>query len=143
MPTTSPGYIDPRGPRFGAVITTVVLAVVLVTGSGWLLAAQTVVFAVGALAGLRYAPYGYLYRRLVRPRLAPPAELEHDAPPRFAQAVGLAFGLVGTVGYLSGATVLGVVATGMALAAAFLNAAFDYCLGCQMYLLIQRIRPAQ
>ena len=65
--------IDPRGPRFGAVITTVVLAVVLVTGSAWLLAAQVLVFAVGALAGLRYAPYGFLYRRLIRPGLGPPA----------------------------------------------------------------------
>ena len=72
--------IDPRGPRFGAVITVVVLAVVLLTGSAWLLAAQTVVFAVGALAGLRYAPYGIVYRYLVRPRLGPPGELEAEAP---------------------------------------------------------------
>ena len=72
--------IDPRGPRFGAVITTVVLAVVLLTGSGWLLAAQLAVFAVGALAGLRYAPYGLLYRHLVRPRLGPPAQHRARGP---------------------------------------------------------------
>ena len=83
--------IDPRGPRFGAVITTVVLAVVLLTGSAWLLAAQVAVFAVGALAGLRYAPYGLLYRYLIRPRLGPPAHTEAEAPPRFAQAVGMVF----------------------------------------------------
>ena len=59
--------IDPRGPRFGALVTTVVLAVVLVTGSGWLLAAQAVVFTAGAVFGLRYAPYGLLYRGLIRP----------------------------------------------------------------------------
>jgi len=59
--------IDPRGPRFSAVITTIVLAVALITGSAWLLAAQVAVFAVGALAGLRYAPYGLVYRRLARP----------------------------------------------------------------------------
>lgn len=82
--------IDPRGPRFGALITTVVLAVVLATGSGWLLAAQAVVFAVGAVFGLRYAPYGFLYRWLVRPRLGPPRELKFEAPPRFAQGVGQA-----------------------------------------------------
>ena len=63
--------IDPRGPRFSAVITTIVLAVVLVTGNAWLLGAQVAVFAVGALAGLRYAPYGLLYRYLIRPRLGP------------------------------------------------------------------------
>ena len=133
------GYVDPRGPRFGAAVTTAVLAVVLVTGSGWLLAAQAVVFATGAVAGLRFAPYGVLYRRLVAPRLAPPAELEAEAPPRFAQAVGLVFAVVGTVGYLTGLTAVGVVATALALAAAFLNAAFDFCLGCEVHLRLVRV----
>lgn len=137
-----PTLIDPRGPRFAAAITTAVLAAVLLTGSVWLLAAQTVVFAVGALAGVHRGPYAVGYRRLVRPRLAPPAELEASAPPRFAQAVGLAFGLVGTVALASGATTVGLVAVGAALAAAFLNAAFGYCLGCEIYLLGRRIaRP--
>ena len=132
-------YVDPRGPRFGAVITTLVLAVVLVTGSGWLLAAQAVVFAVGAVAGLRWAPYGVLYRWLVKPRLAPPATLEHEAPPRFAQGVGLLFAAVGAAGYLAGVTPLGVVATAFALVAAFLNAAFDFCLGCEVHLRMVRL----
>ena len=131
--------VDPRGPRFGAAVTTVVLAVVLVTSSGWLLAAQAVVFGIGAIGGLRRAPYGVLYRRLVQPRLAPPAVLEAEAPPRFAQGVGLVFALVGTVGYLTGPTTLGVVATAFALAAAFLNAAFDYCLGCEVHLRLARL----
>src|SRR5579884_2334858 len=104
-------YVDPRGARFGAVITTVVLAVVLLTGSGPLLAAQALVFGLGAAFGLRYAPYGYLYRALVRPRLGPPAELEAEAPPRFAQAVGFGFAVLGAIGYLSGTTALGLVAT--------------------------------
>ncbi|WP_035845370.1 DUF4395 domain-containing protein [Kitasatospora azatica] len=130
--------IDPRGPRFAAALTTLVLATVLITGSGALLAAQTVVFAVGALAGLGRSPYGWLYRVLVRPRLGPPAELEDARPPRFAQGVGLLFGLIGTVGYLSGADWLGLTATGCALAAAFLNAAFGYCLGCELYLVLRR-----
>jgi hypothetical protein len=82
--------IDSRGPRFGAAITTVVLAVVLITVgvshavAGWLLLAQTLVFAVGALAGLRYAPYGLIFRYLVRPRLGPPSKTEPEAPPRFS-----------------------------------------------------------
>jgi len=135
--------IDPRGPRFAALITTVVLAVVLVTGSVWLLAAQAVVFAVGAVFGLRHAPYGVLYRRLIRPRVGPPAELEPEAPPRFAQAVGLAFAVAGVAGYLAGLAWLGMAATAAALAAAFLNAAFGLCLGCEMYVLIRRIRPAR
>jgi len=135
--------IDPRGPRFAALITTVVLAVVLVTGSAWLLAAQAVVFAVGAAFGLRYSPYGLLYRKLVRPRLGPPAELEPEAPPRFAQAVGLVFAVTGVAGYAAGLTWLGMAATAAALAAAFLNAVFGFCLGCEMYVLIRRIWPGR
>ena len=137
--------IDPRGPRFGAVITTVVLAVVLLTGSAWLLAAQLAVFAVGALAGLRYAPYGLLYRYLVRPRLGPPASTEPEAPPRFSQGVGMVVAAVGVVLYATGVTAGGIVFAALALIAAFLNAAFDLCLGCQMYLFIQRnlrVRPS-
>ena len=137
--------IDPRGPRFGAVITVVVLAAVLITGSAWLLGAQMLVFAVGALAGLRYAPYGIVYRRLVRPRLGPPAHTEAEAPPRFAQGVGMVFALAGVLGYATGATGAGIAFTALALVAAFLNAAFDICLGCQVYLFIQRnirVRPS-
>jgi len=131
--------IDPRGPRFAAALTTVVLAVVLVTGSAWLLAAQTVAFAVGAFAGLHRSPYGVLFRRFVRPRLAPPAELEDAAAPRFAQLVGFGFALVGTVALFAGATVVGQLAVAAALAAAFLNAAFGYCLGCEVYLIGRRL----
>jgi len=131
--------VDPRGPRFGAAVTTVVLAAVLVTGSGWLLAAQAVVFGLGAIGGLRRAPYGVVYRRLVRPRLAPPSVLEAEAPPRFAQGVGLVFAVVGTIGYLTGLPALGVIATAAALGAAFLNAAFDYCLGCEVHLRLARL----
>jgi hypothetical protein len=134
--------IDSRGPRFGAAISVVVLAVVLLTGSAWLLAVQTAVFAVGALAGLRYAPYGLVYRHLIRPRLGPPARMEAEAPPRFAQGVGMVAAVIGVVGYAAGVTALGIVFTALALVAAFLNAVFDYCLGCQMYLFIRRIRPA-
>ncbi len=135
--------VDPRGQRFSALVSTVVLAVVLISGSWWLLAAQTLVFATGALLGLQYAPYGLLFRWFVRPRIGAPAELEPAAPPRFAQAVGLVFGLVGVAGYAAGITVLGIVATAAALAAAFLNAAFGYCLGCQIYLSIRKFWPSR
>src|SRR5215472_1478142 len=121
--------IDPRGPRFG----------VLITGSAWLLAAQAVVFAIGAGFGLRYAPYGLIYRYAVRPRLSPPKELEAEAPPRFAQGVGFVFAVIGVIGYAKGVTGLGIAATALALIAAFLNGAFGICLGCEMYLLIRRI----
>ena len=131
--------VDVRGPRFAAWVTTVVLAVVLLTGSGWLLAAQAAVFAIGAFAGLRYAPYPALYRLLVAPRLAPPTHREAVAPLRFAQGVGFVFAAAGAIAYLAGIPVLGTLAAAVALAAAFLNAAFGLCLGCETYLLFRRL----
>ncbi|MFI6629891.1 DUF4395 domain-containing protein [Nonomuraea fuscirosea] len=127
---------DPRALRFGAAITTLVLASVLVTGSSWLLAAQTVVFALGAAWR---SPYAMLFKALVR---SAPKETEDARPPRFAQGVGLVFAVVGLTGYLTGITPLALVATAAALLAAFLNAAFGFCLGCEMYLLIRRLLPA-
>lgn len=135
--------IDVRGPRFGAAVTTVVLAAVLVTGSGALLGWQALVFAVGALAGAGRSPYGWLFRTVVRPRIGPPMEFESPEPPRFAQAVGLVFAVVGLAGYLWGPAWLALAATACALAAAFLNAAFGYCLGCEMYLLLRRTTGAR
>jgi hypothetical protein len=135
--------VDVRGPRFAAWVTTVVLAVALLTGSGWVVAAQAVVFAVGAFAGLRYAPYGVLFRVLVAPRLGPAREREPEAPPRFAQLVGLLFAVAGAAGYLLGSPLTGAVATGLALVAALLNAATGFCLGCELYLIVRRALPAR
>lgn len=131
--------VDPRSTRFSAAVTTVILALVLVTGNAWLLLAQGVVLALGA-AG--HSPYGLIFKRLVRPRLGPPAETEDPSPPRFAQGVGLVFALVGVIGFNAQITPLAVGATAAALLAAFMNAAFGFCLGCEMYLLIQRLRPS-
>jgi hypothetical protein len=141
--TSAVPSIDVRGPRFAAWVTAGVLAGALVLGSGALVAAQAVVFAVGAFAGLRYAPYGVVFRVLVAPRLGPVREREPEAPPRFAQLVGFGFAVVGAAGYLLGAPVLGAVATGMALVAALLNAATGFCLGCELYLIVRRAVPAR
>jgi Domain of unknown function (DUF4395) len=135
--------VDPRGVRFSAAVATLVLALVLVSGSVWLLAAQAAVFALAAFAGLRFAPYSVLFRKLVAPRLRPPTEREDAAPVRFSQTVGLVFALVGVLGYAVGLTPLGIGATALALAAAFLNAAFGFCLGCELYGLIVRLRSTK
>ena len=130
--------IDPRGPRFAAWITTFALAAVLLTGSALLLAAQALVFALGTRGR---NPYALLWKRV---NTTPPAELEPAAPVRFAQLVGLVFALVGLVGFLAGVPALGLTATAAALSAAFLNAAFGVCLGCELYLIIRRnIRPTK
>ena len=131
-------YIDARGPRFGAAITTTVLAIALVTQNKWVLVAQGLVFLIGAVRGPQFTPYGLIYKNLVKPRLAKVAPTEDVRPPKFAQAVGFIFALVGTVGAFAGADLVFTIATGFALAAAFLNSAFNYCLGCEMYLLIVR-----
>jgi hypothetical protein len=130
--------LDPRGPRFAAAVTSVVLVLVMVLASGWLALAQAAVFAVSALWP-RYSPYGLLYRALLAPRLPRPTELEPAAPVRFAQAVGCAFTTVAALGYLFGVTLLGLVLAGLALLAAFLNAAFGLCLGCEVYLAFRRL----
>ncbi|GLZ38398.1 DUF4395 domain-containing protein [Actinokineospora sp. NBRC 105648] len=143
VPTPARPSVDPRGPRFAAWLTTAVLLVVLFTGWWPLLAAQAVVFALGAFAGLRFSPYAALFRALVAPRLAPTDEREDAAPVRFAQGVGFGFAVLGSLGYALGVTGLGVVATAFALAAAFLNAAFGFCLGCEAYLLINRLSIKQ
>jgi hypothetical protein len=143
MSTALSPDIDVRGPRFAAGVTAVVLAVALILGSGELVAVQAVVFAVGAFAGLRYAPYGVLFRLLVAPRLGPVREREPEAPPRFAQLVGLLFAVAGATGYLLGAPVVGAVATGFALVAALLNAVTGFCLGCELYLIARRALPAR
>ena len=135
--------VDVRGPRFAAWVTSAVLAAALLTANGWAVAVQAVVFAVGAFAGLRYAPYGVLFRRLVAPRLGPVREREPEAPPRFAQLVGLLFAVVGAAGYLLGVPVVGAVATGLALVAALLNAATGFCLGCELYLTVRRVLPVR
>ena len=131
-------YIDARGPRFGAAITTTVLAVALVTQNKWVLVAQGLVFLIGALRGPQFTPYGLIYKNLVKPRLSKVGPTEDVRPPKFAQAVGFAFALVGSIGAFAGVDLVFTIATGFALAAAFLNSAFNYCLGCEMCLLIVR-----
>lgn len=130
--------LDPRGQRFAAALTSAVLVVVLATGWGWLAAIQAVVFAVTAVDPRR-GPYPLIYRALVLPRIGPPAEREPAAPVRFAQLVGFVFLSVAAIGYLSGATAVGVTFAALGLLAAFLNAAFGLCVGCEVYLALRRL----
>ncbi|MFY7065327.1 DUF4395 domain-containing protein [Nocardiopsis changdeensis] len=134
--------VDPRGQRFAAALTTLVLAAALAFAQPWILGLQAAVFAVGVLAGVRYSPYALLFSAVVRPRIGPPSETEDARPPRFAQGVGLAFAALGLTGYLVGPEWLGAAATALALTAAFLNAAFGLCAGCEAYLLGRRLAAA-
>lgn len=158
--------VDPRGLRFAAGITSFLLLVDVFLGltglsaqrntdGTWALAeaslAQRVLdpafllllvtallFLWGVLSP-RTAPWGVLYRAVVQPRLGPPAELEDPRPPRFAQGVGLFVVAIGLALQLAGVPWALPVAAAAAFVAAFLNAAFGLCLGCQLYLLLQRV----
>ena len=135
--------IDSRGPRWSALITAIVLATALVTSSIWVIAYQAVVFAIGAIRGPQFTPNAVIFKKLIRPRLKSEVTFEDVRPPQFAQAVGLGFALIAVIASVVGAGGVFTIAVGFALAAAFLNAAFNYCLGCEMYLLILRARTAK
>ena len=150
-----PFGIDPRGPRFGAAITAALLLVVVLLGltaplgsdvvaralqpAALLLTVLVGLFAWGAFAGIQKHPYGVVYRRLIASHLAAPTEREHPAPPTFAQLVGLIVTATGLVLHLLGVPGAIVIAASAAFLAAFLNAAFAYCLGCQLYVLLARV----
>lgn len=144
--TTGPDQVDVRGPRFAAWVTTAVIVATLIAATfsnaaaAIVLGVQAVVFAIGAVGGPRKHPYGRLFATFVAPRLAPVTEREPVPPLKFAQAVGFAFAVVGVIGFATGLSLLGLVATAFALVAAFLNAAFGICLGCQLYPLVARYR---
>ena len=138
--------MDVRGPRFTAWVTTAVLVLALIvsafspSAAAAILGAQAVVFAIGALRGPRRHPYGLVFANIVAPRLRPATEREPVAPLNFAQLVGLVFAVAGVIGFAGGVAPLGLIATAFALVAAFLNAAFGICLGCQLYPLVVRLR---
>ncbi|MFW8745034.1 DUF4395 domain-containing protein [Mesorhizobium japonicum] len=145
QPDAARAGIDPRGPRFGAGITAVLLLVDVFLGVAGvhgvaliLLAALAVIFGWGAFAGIQRHPYGLLFKALIRPRLKPPAELEDPVPPTFAQGVGLVItGLGAILGIVFPVVV--PIAAALAFIAAFLNSVFGLCLGCQLYLLLVRV----
>ena len=136
----TPTLIDVRGPRFSASLTVIVLAIALATQNVWVLAFQAVVFAIGAIRGPQFTPYAFIFKRIVKPRLRGEVVTEDSRPPQFAQSVGFVFALVGLLGAAIGSVPVFSIAVGFALAAAFLNSVFNYCLGCEMYLLVLRIR---
>jgi hypothetical protein len=152
--------IDPRGPRFGAGITTALLLVTIALGlqalladdlatrlaqpAFLLLAVLTLLFAWGTFAGIARHPYGLIFKALVRPRLGAPEFMEATAPPTFAQLIGFLVSLTGVVLHILGVPWGLVGAASVAFVAAFLNAVFGLCLGCEMYALLVRaklIRP--
>jgi hypothetical protein len=137
--------IDPRGPRFGAAITSALsltaFGIAVSLPDGYFTAYPLIVLLALLFSWSVFSPkthpYGWIFKKLVRPRLAAPSELEDARPPQFAQKVGLGFALLGLAGYWL-APVLVAVSAGFIFFAAFLNAFFNFCLGCQMFLGLKR-----
>lgn len=136
--------IDVRGPRFGAAITTAILSVALVVqgpvGVG-LVAWQWLAFAISAIAGLAWSPYGWVFRTVKRVAdLGPPPATEAEGPPRFAQACGLVVATVALLAFALGAPTVGWIAVAVVLALSALLATTGICIGCELYLVGLRAR---
>lgn len=130
--------LDPRAVRFAGAVTALMFTLVLIFSFAWLALVQAVVFAFTAVSP-RHGPYGVIYRTAVAPNLPPPKELEPAGPVRFAQLVGMIFAVIAAAGYILGLPVLGAAMAALALFAAFLNAVFGICLGCEVYLAALRL----
>ncbi|MFM6980895.1 MAG: DUF4395 domain-containing protein [Micrococcales bacterium] len=141
--------IDPRGPRFGAAVTNVFSIILLWLGLDTSAAAQsfaliilsivTALFLIGAVFGNNRHPYGLIFKKLVRPLLPAPKELEDSRPPQFAQFVGLVVSGAGLALYFAQVPYGIAIAAGALLIATTLQAYFGYCLGCQIYLAFKRL----
>ena len=131
--------IDARGPRYSAAITSFVLSLALITESSYVIGFQFAVFLSAVLFGLRRSIYGFIYRNLIQSRLSGPVPSEDQRAPRFAQLIGALFASIALLGGVTGNSAVFLIATSFALGAAFLNAAFGFCLGCQIYLILLRL----
>ncbi len=142
MPTTHDIRIDPRGTRFGALVTLAIALVALVTGPTTVgiisMAVLTALFIPGATIGPQATLQSFLFRALIRPRLGAPSETESFRPPRFAQQMGLAMAAAGLILGLSGVAVGFYVFAAFITVASFLNGVFGFCAGCEIYLLFKR-----
>lgn len=126
-----------RFPDSGWAVTAAPLAQ-RAADAGFLLLAVIAALFLWSVVAPRTAPWAVLFRRVVQPRLSPATEFEDARPPRFAQGVGLLVTAAGLILHLAGVPWALPVAAAMAFVAAFLNAVFGLCLGCQLYLLLQR-----
>jgi hypothetical protein len=127
--------IDPRGHRFGAAVSSVLLIVAVVTNAPLLVVVALLSIGVSAAFGLRYSIYGAIWRRIVRIARLGPTEPEHEYPPRFAQVLGSTALTLALLAFAAGVPIVGWL---LALAVAALQGVLGvtgYCLGCRVYFL--------
>ncbi|MDP9442387.1 MAG: DUF4395 domain-containing protein [Actinomycetota bacterium] len=136
----APRPIDPRGPRFNQAVLTVALLVGFLVDLKAVVPVFAAVLFLGAAFGPRYGPFLRLYAEVIRPRLAPPAELEDPRPPRFAAAIGVAFLVAASVAFVAGAEAVGWALAMVVAALAGLAAVTGICVGCEVYVFLARRR---
>jgi hypothetical protein len=119
----------------GAVLMALAVAVL---GWGWVLVPLTYGFVARVLAGPRISPLGQFATKVVAPRLPQYEKLMPGPPKRFAQGIGVAFSVTASVLWLAGAPTAARIVVGMLAGAAFLEAAFGFCLGCKVFGLLMK-----
>ena len=140
---TRPAPIDPRGPRFNQTLLSIALMGGFIPDWRPVVPVLAVVLFLGAAFGPRWGPFLRLYAAVVRPRLAPPAELEDPRPPRFAAAVGVVFLVAASLAFAAGAPGLGWALAMVVAALAGLAASTGICVGCELWLLFARRRGVE
>lgn len=136
----TPTPIDPRGPRFNQAVLATALLVGFVFDWKPIVPIFAVVLLLGATLGPRYGPFLRLYAQVIKPRLAPPKELEDPRPPRFASTVGVLFLGTATVAFAAGSSTLGWALALVVAVLAGLSATTGICVGCEMWLFVARRR---
>ncbi|MBU3701075.1 MAG: DUF4395 family protein [Acidimicrobiia bacterium] len=135
-----PAPIDPRGPRTNQAVLATALVLGFLTSQTWVAPLFAVVLFLGAAFGPKWGPVLRFYGAVIRPRLSPPAELEDPRPPRFAATVGVIFLVAATISFAAGATGLGWALSLVVAALAALAAVTGLCVGCEMYVMLVRLR---
>ena len=126
--------IDPRGQRFGAGLSAVVLAVGIALDLPIVALLVGIALAASSALGTRWFVFGRPWptiRHLLS--LGPPAAPEPEVGPRFAQALGSTFLALGVVLLALGIRPLGWLPVGAVVALQALLAVTGFCLGCRLY----------
>ena len=127
--------IDPRGQRFGAGVSALVLGVAFVLDLPWLAALVGLNLLLSAAFGTRLFLPGRAWPSVRRALRLGPVEPEHEYPPRFAQAMGGTFLAAATLAFVLGFTPLGWLLTAAVAALQTVLAVTGICVGCRLYFL--------
>ncbi|MEV0649044.1 DUF4395 domain-containing protein [Phytomonospora sp. NPDC050363] len=106
----------------------------------WLTVPIAYGFIARVSAGPRFSPLGQFVTRVLTPRLPFEAKLVPGPPKRFAQGMGAVMSTAAAVLALGfGLTTAAYVVLGALAAAATLEAALGFCLGCKIFALGMRL----